>query len=88
MASSNTNSESEEGSSQIAERPKLQTNVVTAFVAGVALANFNKNLLLGFVIGALAGVYAEQSLPGQFPSVIRLWSDFKRRWRDFGPKNN
>ena len=77
-----------DGSSQVPGRPTLQPNVIGAFVAGVVMANFNKNLLLGFVIGALAGSYAEQSLPGQLPDVRRFWFDLKQRWQDSRPRNN
>ncbi len=79
MASSN---EENKDTTTIAERPILQTNVVGAFIAGVALANFNKNLLLGFVIGTLAGAYAQQTLPGQFPNVKEFWYDLKRKWKE------
>ena len=77
-----TNSTTDNLSSQLPERPKLQANVLGAFVAGVVLANFNKNLVLGLVIGTLAGAYAEQSLPGQFPNVRQFWYDLKQRWKD------
>ena len=83
MATSNSN---EEGSNSVAERPKLQTNTIGAFVAGIALANFNKNLLLGFVIGTIAGAYTEQTLPGQFPNVRQFWYDLKQKWQSSRPK--
>ena len=80
MAASNN------GSNSVAERPKLQTNTIGAFVAGIALANFNKNLLLGFVIGTIAGAYAEQTLPGQLPNVMQFWYDLKQKWQGSRPK--
>ena len=63
-------------------RPVLQPSVVTAFIAGVVLANFNKNLLMGFVVGGLVGAYAEQSFPKQFPNIKHLWRDIKRKWTE------
>ena len=73
MAANNDNQPSTE------LRPKLQTNVVSAFIAGVVLANFNKNLILGVVVDTLAGAYAEQTFPGYFPNMKQFWLDLKQQ---------
>lgn len=88
MATSDGDNSRDNSPSLLSERPKLQTSLVGAFVAGVAVANFNKNLLLGFVIGALAGTYVEQTFPGQFPSVRQFWFDIKQKWKDSRANNN
>ena len=35
--------------------------MVTAFIAGIVLANSNKNLLLGYLLGGLTGTYIQQT---------------------------
>lgn len=59
----------------------LTPNVVTAFFAGVLLANFNRNLILGVLVGGVAGVFVEQQYHNQVPNVREAWEDVKRRWR-------
>lgn len=61
------------------DKPELQTGVLKAFVAGVVLANLSKNLLLGFVIGGLAGAYLQQNF-SRIPDLKTTWRDLKRRW--------
>lgn len=61
------------------EKPELQTGVVKAFVAGVVLANLSKNLLLGTIVGSLAGAYIQQNFVG-LPDIKKTWKDFIRRW--------
>lgn len=63
--------------------PLLQPNIITAFISGLLVANVNKNLLLGFTIGGLAGVYLQQTFPNQFPNVKQYWRELKDKWRDF-----
>ena len=72
-----------QGTGERKELKKLLTpNVVTAFFAGVLLANFNKNLILGMLVGGMAGVFVEQQCPNQLPNVRESWEDLKRRWRN------
>ena len=63
-------------------QPILQPTVLTAFIAGIALANFNKNLLMGFILGGLAGAYVQQSYPYQLPNVKTTWYRLKEKWRE------
>ena len=67
--------------------PLLQPNVIAAFLSGVALANFNKNLLLGFTMGGIAGVYLQQTFPSQFPNVKEYWEKLKRQWKNTSSSN-
>ena len=61
--------------------PLLQPSVVTAFLSGVVVANFNKNLLLGFTVGGIVGVYLQQTFPSQFPNVTEYWEKIKKQWK-------
>lgn len=61
-------------------KPVLDTSVLKAFVAGVVVASLNKNLLLGFVIGALGGTYIQQNFSG-VPDVVDTWRSLVARWR-------
>lgn len=72
----------DQSSRKAVERPQLQKSVVGAFIVGIALANFNKNLLLGFVIGSFGGIYAEQNWPDQFPDIKQMWLELKQKWSD------
>ena len=42
--------------------------MVTAFIVGIVLANSNKNLLLGYLLGGLTGtyMYIQQTYPYTF----------------------
>ena len=71
------------------ERKKLSVGMpmVKAFFAGILVSHLNKNLILGFLIGGLVGVYAQQNLSG-VPDVAETWKDFKRRFRGSGSNND
>ena len=72
----------EDGLSKKELEPLLQPSVVAAFFSGVVLANFNKNLLLGFTMGGIAGVYLQQTFPSQFPNVKEYWEKLKKQWKN------
>lgn len=61
--------------------------MVKAFFAGVVVSHLNKNLILGFVLGGLVGVYAQQNFSG-VPDVAETWRDFKRRFRGSGSNDD
>ena len=61
-------------------RPVLEPGVLKAFVVGLVVGNLNKGLVLGFLLGAMGGVYAQQNFT-QVPDVKSVWQDFKTRWR-------
>jgi hypothetical protein len=63
-------------------QPILQPAVLGAFIAGLALANFNRNLLMGFIVGCLGGTYVEQNYPNQLPNVMEAWNNLKRKWHE------
>ena len=60
-------------------RPVLEPGVLKAFVVGLVVGNLNKGLVLGFLLGAMGGVYAQQNFT-QVPDVKSVWHDFKARW--------
>ena len=71
---------SEEGGGGRELKPVLEPGVLKAFVAGLVVGNLNKGLVLGFMLGALGGVYVQQNFSGM-PDVRRAWQDLKSRWR-------
>ena len=52
---------------------------VQGFLTGFIFANFNKSLLVGFVIGSAAGIYLEQQIPENFPDLRRYFKDLRVR---------
>ena len=70
------------------QEPLLQPAVVTAFIAGIVLANLNKNLLLGYLLGGLTGTYIQQTYPYHIPNVKDTWSDIKRKWSQTKEQRN
>lgn len=71
------------------ERKKLTVGLpmVKGFIAGVVVSHLNKNLILGFFLGGLAGVYAQQTFSG-VPDVLDTWRDFMKRFRGGGTKDD
>ena len=71
------------------DRKKLSVGfpMVKAFFAGVVVSHLNKNLILGFLLGGLVGVYAQQNLSG-VPNVVETWRDFKRRFKGSGSNDD
>ena len=61
-------------------RPVLEPAVLKAFVAGLVVGNMNKGLVLGFLLGAVGGVYIQQNFT-QVPDVRGAWLDLKSRWK-------
>ncbi len=61
-------------------KPVLEPGVIKAFVAGILVGNVNKGVLLGFAIGALAGMYVQQNFPGDVPDIVQSWKDLRQRW--------
>ena len=61
-------------------RPVLEPGVLKAFVVGLVVGNMNKGLVLGFILGAVGGVYIQQNFT-QIPDVRRTWLDLKSRWK-------
>lgn len=60
----------------------LSPNVVTAFLAGLLLGNFNINLVLGFLAGGIAATILEQNRPGSLPNVRDVWQGLRSKWRE------
>lgn len=60
-------------------RPVLEPAVLKAFVVGLVVGNLNKGLVLGFLLGAVGGVYIQQNFT-QIPDVKAAWQDLKSRW--------
>ena len=71
------------GESQL--RPMLESGVIKAFVAGLVVGNLNKGMMMGFLIGALGGVYLQQNIAG-VPNVTQTWRDLMQRWNNTGKK--
>ena len=71
------------GQSQL--KPMLEPGVVKAFVAGLVVGNLNKGMMMGFLIGALGGVYLQQNIAG-VPNVTQTWRDLIQRWNNTGKK--
>lgn len=61
-------------------RPVLEPGVLKAFVAGLVMGNLNKGLVLGFILGAMGGVYVQQNFVN-IPDVRAAWLDLKNRWK-------
>ena len=61
-------------------KPMLEPGVLKAFVAGLVVGNLNKGLVLGFLLGAMGGVYVQQNFT-QVPNVREVWLDLKSRWK-------
>ena len=43
------------------QKTKLDTSLLKGFVAGVVFSHINKRLILGFLVGTLAGAYIQQN---------------------------
>ena len=71
------------GESQL--RPMLEPGVIKAFVAGLVVGNLNKGMMMGFLIGALGGVFLQQNIAG-VPNVTQTWRDLMRRWNNTGKR--
>ena len=46
------------------QKTKLDTSLLKGFVAGVVFSHINKRLILGFLVGTLAGAYIQQNYEG------------------------
>ena len=91
MSSSNNNNDSDTfgidgssgnrntGKNQL--RPMLEPGVIKAFVAGLVVGNLNKGMMMGFLIGALGGVFMQQNIAG-VPNVTETWRDLMQRWKN------
>ena len=64
-------------------KPMLEPGVIKAFAAGLIVGNLNKSMMMGFLVGALGGVYIQQNIAG-VPNVITAWRDFVDRWKRTG----
>ena len=71
------------GESQL--RPMLEPGVIKAFVAGLVIGNLNKGMMMGFLIGALGGVYLQQNVAG-VPNVAQSWRELMQRWNNSGKR--
>ena len=66
-------------------RPMLEPGVIKAFVAGLVVGNLNKGMMMGFLIGALGGVYLQQNVAG-VPNVAQSWRELMQRWNNSGKR--
>lgn len=66
-------------------RPMLEPGVIKAFVAGLVVGNLNKGMMMGFLIGALGGVFLQQNIAG-VPNVTQTWRDLMQRWNNSGKR--
>ena len=64
-------------------KPMLEPGVIKAFAAGLIVGNLNKSMMMGFLVGALGGVYIQQNIAG-VPNVTTTWRDFVDRWKRTG----
>ena len=74
------------GSRNIGEsqsRPLLEPGVIKAFIAGLVVGNLNKGMMMGFLVGALGGVYLQQNIAG-VPNVTQTWKDLMKKWKNTG----
>ena len=51
----------EESTASDKHKTKLDTSLLKGFVAGVVFSHINKRLVLGFLVGSLAGAYIQQN---------------------------
>lgn len=61
-------------------KPMLEPGVIKAFVAGLVVGNLNKRMMMGFLVGAIGGIYVQQNIAG-VPDVARTVRDLMERWR-------
>lgn len=64
-------------------KPMLEPGVIKSFVAGLVVGNLNKGMMMGFVIGALGGIYIQQNIAG-VPNVSEAWRELAERWKRTG----
>lgn len=64
-------------------KPMLEPGVIKAFVAGMVVGNLNKGMMMGFLVGALGGIYIQQNIAG-VPNVTKTWRDLMERWKRSG----
>ena len=74
---------SENGNDTDTLKPILEPIAIKAFVAGIIVGNLNKGLLLGFTVGALAGVFLQQNNRG-IPDVYKALTNLYDRWNKSG----
>ena len=60
-------------------RPVLESGVIKAFVAGIVVGNLNKGMMLGFLVGALGGVYVQQTMGA--PDIAVNWRKLVEKWQ-------
>ena len=60
-------------------KPLLDLAVMKAFVAGILVGNLNRGLMVGFILGAIGGIYIQQNNKA-VPNVSKLWSEIKEKW--------
>ena len=60
-------------------KPVLEPGVIKAFVAGIVVGNLNKGMLLGFMLGALGGVYVQQTMGA--PDIAVSWRKLVEKWQ-------
>ena len=61
-------------------KPMLEPGIIKAFVAGLVVGNLNKGMMIGFLVGALGGIYIQQNIVG-VPNVTKTWRDLMERWK-------
>lgn len=71
---------------QVNSRQELPTGVLKGFLGGIVLASLSKNLLLGFIVGGVAGAYLQQSYSG-LPDLKETWRDVRGRWEQSRKSN-
>ena len=65
----------------------IEPSTIKAFVAGIVIGNLSKNLLLGFTVGAVGGIFIQQNFAG-VPDVRNFWRDLLNRWNKTNKGSN
>jgi len=60
-------------------KPLLDPMVMKAFIAGIIVGNLNKGMMVGFIVGAVGGIFVQQNNKDT-PNLSKLWSDIKDKW--------
>lgn len=56
-------------------KTKLDASLLKGFVAGVVFSHINKRLVLGFLVGSIAGAYIQQNY-ADIPNVEEIAQDW------------
>lgn len=75
------NEQTADASQNSTNKKEISGSFIKGFASGVFLSHINKNLILGLLIGALAGCYVQQNYAG-IPDVSKTATDWINSIKD------